>query len=172
MLDPHERAPVDARRISELLLGESGPGYTFHLGASKTNQVGEDRPADHKPTGGQAGAALRAWLELLKASGVTDGKIFRQVRRGGKIGEGLSGVTIWKIVTSRCAAAGLEGDFGAHSLRSGFMTEAARHNIPLNEMMDFSGHRDIKTAMAYIKLARMETSKAGALLNDIPRDEA
>ncbi len=146
-------------------LGGSGPGYTFHLGASKTNQVGEDRPEDHKPIGGQAGAALRGWLDQLKAAGITEGKIFRQVRRGGKIGEGLSGVTIWKIVTARCAAAGLEGDFGAHSLRSGFMTEAARHNIPLNEMMDFSGHRDIKTAMGYIKKARMETSKAGSLLD-------
>ena len=74
-------------------------------------------------------------------------------------------MTIWKIVTARCAAAGLEGDFGAHSLRSGFMTEAARHNVPLNEMMDFSGHRDIKTAMGYIKKARMETSMAGSLLD-------
>jgi integrase len=147
-------------------LGGLGPGYTFHLGASKTNQVGEDRPEDHKPIGGQAGVALRAWMDLLKASGITEGKIFRQVRRGGKIGERLSGVTVWKIVTARCAAAGLEGDFGAHSLRSGFMTEAARHNIPLNEMMDFSGHRDIKTAMGYIKKARMETSKAGSLLED------
>ena len=146
-------------------LGGSGPGYTFHLGVSKTNQAGHDRPEDHKPIGGQAAVALRAWVDLMKASGITEGKIFRQVRRGGKIGGGLSGVTIWKIVTARCAAAGLEGDFGAHSLRSGFMTEAARHNIPLNEMMDFSGHRDIKTAMGYIKKARMETSMAGSLLD-------
>jgi integrase len=146
-------------------LGGTGDGYVFRMGASKTNQAGQDRLEDHKPVGGQAGVALRAWLALLAKAGITEGKIFRQVNRGGRIGEGLSGVAIWKIVNARCEAAGLEGNFGAHSLRSGFMTEAARHKIPLNEIMDFTGHRDVKTAMGYIKKAAMEQSRAASLLD-------
>jgi hypothetical protein len=37
------------------------------------------------------------------------------------------------IVKRRAALAGLDGDFSAHSLRSGFMTEAGRQNVPLAE---------------------------------------
>jgi len=37
------------------------------------------------------------------------------------------------IVKRRAALAGLKGDYSAHSLRSGFMTEAGRQNVPMGE---------------------------------------
>jgi hypothetical protein len=43
------------------------------------------------------------------------------------------------IVKRRAQLAGLEGDFGAHSLRSGFVTEAGRQNIPLGDTMAMTG---------------------------------
>jgi hypothetical protein len=43
------------------------------------------------------------------------------------------------IVKRRAQLAGLEGDFGAHSLRSGFVTEAGRQNIPLGATMAMTG---------------------------------
>jgi hypothetical protein len=45
----------------------------------------------------------------------------------------------------------LEGDFGAHSLRSGFVTEAGRQNIPLGDTMAMTGHRSIQTVMRYFQ---------------------
>ncbi|WP_409054824.1 hypothetical protein [Variovorax sp. GrIS 2.14] len=43
------------------------------------------------------------------------------------------------IVKARCAAAGLEGRFSAHSLRSDFVTEADLRDMPIGEMAATSG---------------------------------
>jgi integrase len=46
------------------------------------------------------------------------------------------------IVKHRAGLAGLEaGDFSAHGLRSGYLTEAANRGIPLPEAMEQSRHR-------------------------------
>lgn len=160
------------RRRSEVagadraLLKKDGDGFSYNLAFSKTNQQGADRPENHKPVVGLAADAMRAWLRLLAAAGIHDGAIFRRVRRGGHIGqEPLSDAAIWEIVTKRCKRAGLdaEGDFSAHSLRSGFMTEAAREGVPLKEMMAFSGHTDVKTALGYMQRVSMKDSAAAGL---------
>jgi hypothetical protein len=49
-------------------------------------------------------------------------------------------------VRRRAQLAGLNGEFSAHSLRSGFMTEAGRQNVPLAEEMALTGHRSVQTA--------------------------
>jgi lysine/ornithine N-monooxygenase len=42
----------------------------------------------------------------------------------------------------------VEGAFSAHSLRSGFVTEAGRQQIPLAETMAMTGHRSVQTVIA------------------------
>lgn len=166
------------RRRSEIAgadlaqLKADGDGYTYNLAFSKTNQGGVDRPENYKPVVGDAADALRAWLALLARAGHTAGPMFRRIRRGGHIGpEGLSDAAIWEIVSKRCQLAGLDGDFLAHSLRSGFMTEAARQGVPLNEAMAFSGHRDVKTALGYMQRAQMKESPAAGLASRRKRSE-
>lgn len=167
------------RRRSEIaeadlaLLRPDAHGFTYNLAFSKTNQAGEDRPENHKPIRGEAAQALRAWLALLAAAGgIKDGPIFRRVRRSTIGPEPLSDHAVWDIVRRRCKLAGLssEGMFSAHSLRSGFMTEAAMQKVPLDEMMAFSGHRDVKTAMGYIRKADMKNSSAATLLDSALED--
>ncbi|TAL65635.1 MAG: site-specific integrase [Burkholderiaceae bacterium] len=162
------------RRRSEIagadlsMLKRDGEDYVFTLAFSKTNQAGTDRPENQKPVVGDAAQALRAWLDLLITSGMnlSEGPVFRRIRRGGHIGsDGLSDDGIWEIVAKRCALASLnlEGHFSAHSLRSGYMTEAGRSGVPLNDAMAFSGHRDVKTAMGYMRVTEMKKSKAAGL---------
>jgi integrase len=91
---------------------------------------------------------LVAWLA---ASGIAQGKIFRQVRKGGHLGEALSPASVRDIVKQRCTLAGVEGDFSAHSLRSGFVTEAGRQNVPLAETMAMTGHHSISTVLGYFR---------------------
>lgn len=76
-----------------------------------------------------AAEALTLWLQ---ASGVTAGAIFRRIRKT-KAVELLSGQAVGLIVKRRATLAGLEGDFGAHSLRSGYVTEAGRQNVPIKD---------------------------------------
>lgn len=133
-------------------LRSAGPlEYTYWLAYSKTDQAGADRPENFKPVVGDAAVALRAWL---KAANITEGAIFRRVRKGGKVGEGLSAAAVRDIVKKRCQVAGLGGDFSAHSLRSGFVTEAGRQSIPLADTMALTGHRSVQSLVGY--------SRAGA----------
>lgn len=161
------------RRRSEIvgadlaLLRPDGADYTYNLAFSKTNQTGTDLPENHKPILGEAAEALREWLQLLARAGISDGPIFRRIRRGGHIQLApLSESGMWDIVKERCKKAGLaaEGRFSPHSLRSGFLTEAGRQGVPLKEAMAFSGHRDVKTAMRYVRPSEMKLSKAANLL--------
>ncbi|MDO8717554.1 MAG: tyrosine-type recombinase/integrase [Polaromonas sp.] len=123
-------------------------GFIYTLAYSKTNQAGVDLPENRKPLLGGAAEALTAWLA---ASGVTHGQIFRQVRKGGYLGEALSPAAVRDIVKKRCVLAGIEGDFSAHSLRSGFVTEAGRQNVPLAETMAMTGHHSISTVLGYFR---------------------
>ncbi len=146
------------------------PGeFVYSLHWSKTNQQGHEHADASKPVVGQAGAALEAWLA---ASGITDGPVFRRIRRGGHVGdEGLSDASINRIVKARCVLAGLEGDFSAHSLRSGFVTEAAAQRIPLAETMAMTGHASVATVVRYFRAADTRRSRAANLLGDVASDE-
>jgi len=132
--------------------------YVYRLTHSKTDQAGTEHRADaEKPIVGVAAEALTAWLE---ASGVTAGPIFRRIRKS-KAVEPLSGQAVWHIVKRRAALAGLEGDFGAHSLRSGFVTEAGRQNVSIAEAMGLTGHRSLVTFMRYFQSGSVQLNGAG-----------
>lgn len=82
---------------------------------------------------GWAAVALDAWL---KASGITSGPLFRRIVKNGKLGTaGLSGTAVRDLVKARCLLTGVGDAFSAHSLRSGFVTEAGRQNMPLQETL-------------------------------------
>ncbi|ADP20023.1 MULTISPECIES: site-specific integrase [Achromobacter] len=142
-------------------------GFLYTMGQSKTNQEGVERSDQHKPIVGRAAQALEAWLT---AANISSGPIFRRVRRGGVIGERLSEEAVRKIVKARAALAGLEGDFSAHSLRSGFITEAGRQGVPLGETMAMSGHVSVASVVGYHRAGAAVSSRAGRLLEDEPGD--
>lgn len=138
-----------------------GAGFVFTLTHSKANQAGADRAENAKPIAGRAAQALAAWLA---ASNIKSGPLFRRVRRGGVIGEALSAAAVREIVRKRCMLAGIEADYSAHSLRSGFVTEAGRQNIPLGETMALTGHRSTASLVGYFR-QDATNSRAARLLD-------
>jgi integrase len=122
--------------------------FSYELVHSKTNQSGQDRPENEKPVVGAAAEALREWLH---ATGITEGTIFRRIRRGGHLGEPLSAAAVREIVRKRCALAGVQGDYSAHSLRSGFVTEAKLIELPIADTMALSGHRSVRSLLGYTR---------------------
>lgn len=140
------------------------PGlWVFALPHSKANQSGEERPENDKPITGTAAAALEAWL---RASGIREGPLFRRIRKGTTVAEPLTPAAVRAIVRQRCALAGLVGNFTAHSLRSGFVTEAGRQNVPIGDTMAMTGHASITTVMRYFRAGQTETSRAARLFDD------
>lgn len=153
------RSEVSAAAMQHLR--KNGPtSFTYTLAYSKTNQAAVDRPENHKPIEGMAGEALQTWLN---AAGITEGAIFRRVRKGGKVGEALSAAAVRDIVQERAQAAGLADVFSAHSLRSGFVTEAAAQKVPMADTMAMTGHRSVASVLGYFRASA--TSQAAKLLD-------
>jgi integrase len=139
-----EVAQADVAMLTRL----PGGDYSYNLAFSKTNQSGTDRPENQKPVVGAAASALSAWLN---AADIREGKIFRRVLRGQHVGAQLSPAAIRDIVKSRCQQAGVEGKFSAHSLRSGFVTQASQQGVGLSETMALSGHTSVQTVLGYTR---------------------
>jgi integrase len=68
---------------------------------------------------------VRTWQDWVTASGITSGRAFRSVDRGGRIGAAISGHAVNAMVQERARAAGLTHRT-AHSMRSGLATESRR----------------------------------------------
>jgi integrase len=133
--------------------------WLYALGTTKTDTGGVRR---EKPLCGPAAHALTAWLAAAPA---TEGPLFRRLYKGGKVGTGgLSSDQVARIVQRRAKLAGLEGDWAAHSLRSGFVTEAGRQGVPLGEVMAMTEHRSVNTVMGYFQAGSLLNSRATSLL--------
>lgn len=140
--------------------------YTYTLRHSKTNQSGTDRQDNIKPVVGSAAEAMDQWLQR---SGIAEGPIFRRIRRGDRIAEVLAPSAVRHIVKARALLAGLGHDYSAHSLRSGFITEAARQNVPMGDAMALTGHRSVNTVIGYFRATAAVQSKAAWLLDEEQR---
>lgn len=90
-----------------------------------------------KPILGRSAEALAAWLDGAE---IQDGAIFRRIWKN-RLGPALLPGSVATIVKRRSALAGLVGDFGAHSLRSGFATKAGKQGVPLPAVMAMTEHR-------------------------------
>ncbi|WP_433741145.1 tyrosine-type recombinase/integrase [Pseudomonas putida] len=138
--------------------------WVYALGATKTDTGGVCR---EKPLRGPAAAALAAWLAAAPADA---GPLFRRLYKGDKVGAaGLSADQVARIVQRRALLAGLEGNWAAHSLRSGFVTEAGRQGVPLGEVMAMTEHRSVNTVMGYFQAGALLDSRATQLLKPAAR---
>lgn len=135
--------------------------WLYALGATKTDTGGVRR---EKPLRGPAAEALTAWLAVAPAE---NGPLFRRMYKGNKVGiTGLSADQVARIVQRRAKIAGLEGDWAAHSLRSGFVTEAGRQGVPMGEVMAMTEHRSVNSVMGYFQAGSLLDSRATRLLGD------
>lgn len=152
-----EIAAADMRDLRKV--GEDS--YIYRLEHSKTQQAGvkADSTPD-KPILGRSAIALSAWLE---AAGIREGAIFRRIWKD-RVGPALLPGSVAAIVKRRARKAGLEGDFGAHSLRSGFVTEAGKQGVPLAAVMAMTEHRSVTSIVGYFQSGQAIDNPAARLL--------
>jgi integrase len=135
-----EVSDAEFRRMQRI-----GGEWVYNLGLTKTSK---DADAGPVPLAGAAGQAVEAWIRM---AGITDGPLFRAVDQWGHVAKTpLSCWGVRQVVKRRAEMAGLDpSEFGAHSLRSGFMTETGLRGIALAEAMGLSRHRSIQVAAGY-----------------------
>ncbi len=136
------------------------PSLAIHLGRTKTTSGEQDdvvyltgRPVD----------ALNAWIAAAR---IESGSVFRGIGRWGTVSKrSLDPQSVNAILKQRAEMAGLEaGEFSAHGLRSGYLTEAANRGIPLPEAMEQSKHRSIQQASRYYNSASQRSGRAARLI--------
>ena len=155
-----EVAAADMRDLRRI-----GPqGYIYRLEHSKTQQAGVTASSTpDKPVLDRAALALEEWLD---AAGITEGAIFRRLWKQ-RQGPALSPAAVGEIVQRRARLAGLEGDFGGHSLRSGFVTEASRQGVSLPAIMQMTEHRAVSSVIGYVQTGSAFANPAARLLEDV-----
>ncbi len=142
----------------------TGDGVELVIWASKTDQ----RRAGARvfvPNGG-ALCPVRALKRWLAVSGIEVGALFRRISRADRVlAARLSGQGIATAIKRAGEAAGLDPDtLGGHSLRAGFVTEAARRGETAFRIMATTRHRSIESLKGYIRpTADGERSAIGLL---------
>jgi len=151
------RTEIANIRIEDL--EKTKDGYLLTIKRSKTDQTGKGFIV---PVFGQAACALKGWL--IK-SGLRAGPLFRGIKSNDTFYDAISPRTINLIVKRRIKIIGLNPEnFGAHSLRAGFITESSNQGINLTEAMMLSGHKSIKVAQGYCRETNLQTNKASRLI--------
>jgi integrase len=136
------------------------PSLAIHLGRTKTSGADHDEVVYLT---GRPVEALDAWLAAAK---IGSGSIFRKIDRWGNVSKrALEPSAVNAIVKQRAAMAGLDaGEFSAHGLRSGYLTEAANRGIPLPEAMEQSRHRSVQQASSYYNNSTRRTGRAARMI--------
>jgi integrase len=101
---------------------------------------------------------LSQWGELTSREASVP--IFRRIRAGDNLDDknknGLSGKSINDIVKTAVSAVGWNPDsYSAHSLRSGFATQAAIVGAQSRDIMAHTRHKNLKTLLGYIRDGRL-----------------
>ena len=172
MVDHLPASPLGARDRALILLGFAGAmrrselvgldvadvaaaddGLVVLIRRSKTDQAGVGRKIGI-PFGAHPGTcpvvAVRAWL---RGSGIEDGPLFRPVNRHGHVLPArLSDRAVAEVVKRSLRAAGRPaGRYAGHSLRAGFITQAAMAGVGERSIQDQSGHRSLAVLRRYIR---------------------
>lgn len=162
------RSEIAALRLEQLSVeapvelpeGSPLPSLAIHLGRTKTTTGEED---DVVYLTGRPVEALYAWITAAK---IDKGSVFRGIGRWGTMSKrALDPQSVNAILKQRAEMAGLEpGEFSAHGLRSGYLTEAANRGIPMAEAMEQSRHRSVQQASRYYDNAIRRSGRAARLL--------
>jgi integrase len=113
---------------------------------------------------------LKDWLDAAGLSGLDpvsgsarEGPVFRRLTRADGVTEDpITDKTVARLVKAAAAAAGLDSStFSGHSLRAGFLTEAAAKRANLFKMKDHSRHKSLDTVADYVRDASLFDDHAG-----------
>lgn len=144
------RSELVALDWSDITTGQDGMIATVRV--SKTDQEGKQH---QKPIARHANAAicpvtaLMRWRQLSTVSGAVFVGIVPSTDR--LTSKRLTGQVVDLVVKRRARAAGLHGDYGAHSLRSGLVTTLRKRNVRDRHIKAITGHKTDKMLDHYDK---------------------
>ena len=144
-------------------------GMKVIIRKSKTDQdgAGAEIPVQRSSAiGSRTCEAMEAWVQELKASGITTGPLFRSIDRHGNVKTGaLTGHAIKGIIVRAAGYAGIDSEgFSGHSLRAGLATSAAMRGVGERKIMETTRHTNLRTVHGYIRQATIWETGALSML--------
>lgn len=132
-------------------------GMIVFIPHSKGDQLGEGNQIAVPYAPDKNVCAVRAVKEWIAAAGITDGPLFRGFKRNLQVRDTqLSDKMVAAIVKKYMARLGLNpDDFAGHSLRRGFATSAAQHDLDVLTIMRQTRHKSEKMVHRYIEQSNL-----------------
>ena len=86
-----------------------------------------------------------------------DGPVFRTFDLRGRLtGNRLDPSDVARVIRRRATSAGVVGDFAGHSLRRGFITNAAKKKVPIESIKRVTGQRSNAIVLDYVAAATLD----------------
>lgn len=106
--------------------------------------------------------AVRSLKDWIQQAGLTSGPLFRPLKKNRKIRDcRLSDQSVARIVKKYAILAGMDANtFAGHSLRRGFATSAAQHDIDERSIMQQTRHKSEKMVRRYIEQGNLFKNNA------------
>ena len=146
------RSELVAIQIEHLKFTEDG--LVVFIPSSKADQLGHGASIGipYAPPEDASICAVRAVEHWLDMSGIKSGPLFRGFRKSSAVRlEQLSGQSVALIIKKYAKLAGLDAnEFAGHSLRRGFATTAALHDVSVHGIMQQTRHKSEKMVHRYI----------------------
>jgi integrase len=169
MAGAFRRSEIAAMQLPDLAFEVSG--VRIVIPRSKGDQDAEGQEVAI-PEGRQIRpvSLLNEWLEAAHLKGPDPetgksrtGPVFRRLTRDDTLtANPITDKTVARLVKACALAAGLDPSlFSGHSLRAGFLTEAAAKRANLFKMKDHSRHKSLDTVAGYVRDAGMFDDHAG-----------
>src|SRR5207237_1361948 len=123
---------------------------------SKTDQEGEGRMVFVPLAKSEERCPVKALQRWLELAGIGEGYLFRSVNRHDQVvmKQALTGQSVALIIKSAMRRAkGIDAakTVSSHSLRVGFVTEAAAVGMQASAIMGQTGHKSLEMVFKYIR---------------------
>ncbi len=152
------RSELVALDVEQVRFSEKGLYIWIAAAKNDPRRKGRELYVPRLPSGSPSGtlcavAALEIWLKAVAPAG----PVFRTFDLRGRFTETrLDPGDVARILRRRAFAAGVEGDFAGHSLRRGFITNAAKKKVPIESIKRVTGQRSSGIVLDYVAAATLD----------------
>jgi integrase len=131
-------------------------GVDLRIRRSKTDQEGEGRTAFIPLAKSEERCPVKALQRWLELAGIDAGPLFRPVNRHDTVTSDLALTPQSVALIVKSAVTGSKGldaakNVSGHSLRAGFVTEAATVGLQTSAIMGQTGHKSMEMVLRYVR---------------------
>jgi integrase len=167
------RSELVALSVSDVTFTQAGA--KVFIVRSKTDQEGEGKTKQLPALADRSICPVTALREWLRVSGIQSGALFRGIDKTGSLHAGnMGGREVARIVKRACVAAQIsEAQYAGHSLRAGFVTDAADKGAQAWEISEQTGHAaGSRVLQSYIRAAGRGAIRAIGLIAPVSNGQA